>query len=116
MSQGWINSRHNQVKRVLWELYERSIVARTCEKWFEVAEMEMVLPRILCDILENSEYAYITANALVVWSSTVESLISGYDVARTKGYPQVILSTLNKLKHKAFNAGPSNTIIFQLKK
>ena len=75
----------------------------------------MVLPSISCDILENSDYADIITNALVVWPSVAESLISGYVVARTKGYPQVILSTLNKLKHKTFEAGISNTIIYQLK-
>ena len=53
--------------------------------------MEMVLPSILCDILENSEYADTITNALVVWPSVAESLISGYVVARTKGYPHVIL-------------------------
>ena len=29
----------------------------------------MVLPRMLCDILENREYADIITNALVVWAS-----------------------------------------------
>ena len=70
----------------------------------------MVLPSISCDILAD-----IITNALVVWPSVSESLISGYVVARTNGYSQGILSTLNKLKHKPFKAGISNTIISQLK-
>ena len=55
----------------------------------EVAETEMVLLSILCDILENREYADIIANALVVWPSAAESLISGNGVPRTKSYSQV---------------------------
>lgn len=84
-------------------------------KWFEVAEIKMVFSSILCDILENSKYADIITNALLVWPSLAESFIKGYDVARTKCYPQVTLSILNKLKQKAFKVGPETTIISQLK-
>ena len=71
----------------------------------------MVLTSILCDILENSQYVDVITNALAVWPRAAESLISGYGVAKIKRYPQVTLSTLNKLKHKAFEVGPANTII-----
>ena len=84
-------------------------------KMVEVAEMEMVLLSILCDTLENREYADIITNALVVWTSAAESSISGNGVRRTKDYPQVTLSTLNILKHKAFKVENSNTIIAYLK-
>ena len=77
--------------------------------------MEMVLTSILCDILENSQYVDVITNALAVWPRAAESLISGYGVPKIKRYPQVTLSTLNKLKHKAFEVGPANTIISQLK-
>ena len=70
-------------------------------KMVEAVEMEMVLLSILNDILENREYA--------------ESRISSNGVLRTKYYPQVTLSTLNKLKHKAFEVEHSNTIIAYLK-
>ena len=84
-------------------------------KMVEVAEMAMVLLSILDDILENREYADIITNALVVWPSAAELHISGNGAPRTKYYPQVTLSTLNKLKHKAFEVEHSNTIIAYLK-
>ena len=82
-------------------------------KWFVVAEMKMVLPRMLCDILENREYVDAITNALVVSASAAYSL-SGYEAGKRKGYLKVTLLTLYKLKHKVFEVGPKNTIISQL--
>ena len=74
--------------------------------------MEMSFLSILGDIFGKSRWTQITS-ALVVRPGAAESLISGYDIARTKYCYQATVSALNKLKQKAFESRPH--IFFHLK-
>ena len=61
MGQASISSEENeQLRKSFWNYdlaaNRKEVIVGTWKKMVEVAEMEMVILSILCDILENSEY------------------------------------------------------------